>query len=327
MYGRLSDIFGRKITLQVAVALLVLGDLLCSIANTAIQLYAFRALSGIGGGGITNIAMVIVSDIVPLKERGKYQGFISAACSLGNAIGPFVGGGFASSGQWRWLFRTISFSGVLAAIIIHIIVPLKPVDGSVMAKVRMIDYAGILLSSAGTIFLLIPISGGGSTFDWTSSTCLGLLISGVLCLVAFVVVEAWFARLPILPRKSFALNFVDVRANMLEVRLFTMWTPTVVMIISFLIGMIYYGVSGTYRIQAARLQLTITLTEHLLRPNLYAVRARLQRARDRGTRTRIHTSTSRMGHRSGLLCVGDQSLQARHCKSCRLDRSLQSEMC
>ena len=188
--------------MQVAVALLVLGDLLCSIAQTAIQLYAFRALAGIGGGGITNIAMVIVSDIVPLKERGKYQGFISAACSLGNAIGPFVGGGFASSGQWRWLFRTISFTGVLASVIIHIIVPLKPVHGSVMAKIRMIDYAGILLSSAGTVFLLIPISGGGSTFAWNSSISLGLLISGVLCLVAFVMVEAWFAKLPILPCES-----------------------------------------------------------------------------------------------------------------------------
>lgn len=116
----MSDIFGRKNMLQLATALLAIGNLLCSFAQTPIQLYAFRSISGIGGGGVNNIAMVIVrdplfftsnalqvSDLVPLKDRGKYQGLISAATSLGNAIGPFVGGGLASVGQWRWLFRWV----------------------------------------------------------------------------------------------------------------------------------------------------------------------------------------------------------------------------
>ncbi|KAI1365586.1 major facilitator superfamily domain-containing protein [Xylaria arbuscula] len=224
VYGRLSDIFGRKYTLQAALGLLVLGDLLCSVAQTPVQLYAFRAIAGVGGGGVTNIALVIVSDIVPLKERGKYQGFISAATSIGNAIGPFVGGGFASMGNWRWLFRVITIAGAIIIVLIHLIIPLKPTQGSTIAKLKMIDYTGALLSSAGTIFLLVPISGGGSTFPWSGATVITLLILGVISLIAFLFAEGKIAKLPILP-----------------LRLFQMWTPSVIMLQSFLIGMIYYG--------------------------------------------------------------------------------------
>ncbi|KAI0477487.1 major facilitator superfamily domain-containing protein [Xylariaceae sp. FL0804] len=262
VYGRLSDIFGRKVTLQAALLLLVVGDLLCSFAQTPIQLYAFRAISGIGGGGVTNIAMVIVSDIVPLRERGKYQGFVSAACSLGNAVGPFVGGGFASSstgGQWRWLFRFIAASGAVVAAAVHVIVPLRPVDGgrTVAAKLRMIDYAGVLLSSAATFCLLVPISGGGSTFAWSGPVAVALLVVGAACLVGFVVAEAKVARLPILP-----------------LRLFKMWTPTVIMVLSFLMGMIYYGniyyvpiylqyVKGCSSLVSGALMLAYTLPQSL----------------------------------------------------------------
>lgn len=226
VYARLSDIFGRKVTLQAAIFLLALGDLLCSFSQTPIQLYAFRAISGIGGGGVTNIAMVIVSlsfsllntdhflelicnqvsDIVPLKERGKYQGFVSAACSIGNAIGPFVGGGFTSAGQWRWLFRVVAILGLAVSVVIHFIVPLKPVQGSVTAKLKMIDYTGVLVSSTATIFLLVPISGGGSTFPWSSAQMIVLLSMGVVCVIAFVLVEARFAKLPILPCKTLSVE-------------------------------------------------------------------------------------------------------------------------
>lgn len=145
------------------------------------------------------LTSIQVSDIVPLKERGKYQGLVSAACSLGNAIGPFVGGGLADAGQWRWLFRVIAILGALVALVVHLIIPLKPVQGSIAAKMKMIDYTGVLLSSSATIFLLIPISGGGSTFAWSSPTVITLLVSGGVCLAAFLVAEAKIAKLPILP--------------------------------------------------------------------------------------------------------------------------------
>lgn len=92
--------------------------------------------------------------------------------------------------------------GVGISVAIHFIVPLKPVHGSVMKKVKKIDYTGVLLSSAATILILVPISGGGSTFAWDSATTISLLVIGVVCIVGFVLVEARFAALPILPCKQ-----------------------------------------------------------------------------------------------------------------------------
>ncbi|WVQ80580.1 hypothetical protein IAT38_002685 [Cryptococcus sp. DSM 104549] len=224
VYGRLSDIFGRKHMLQIAVLFLALGNLLCSFAQTPVQLYVFRAIAGMGGGGVNGIAMVIVSDIVPLKERGKYQGFVSAATSIGNAIGPFVGGGLASAGQWRWVFRTTTLLGVVVIVLDQFILPLKPVHGSMKTKLLQIDYLGIFLSAAGTVLLLVPISGGGSTFAWDSATVIAMIIVGAGCFAAFVWSQWRVARLPILP-----------------LRLFKDRTTSAVMAQSFFIGFIYYG--------------------------------------------------------------------------------------
>ena len=107
--------------------------------------------------------------------------------------------------QWRWLFRVLAILGAIVAAVIHFIIPLKPVQGSVVAKLKMIDCTGILLSSSATIFLLIPISSGGSTFAWSGSTTIGLLVSGAICVTGFVATEAKVAKLPILPCEPLAV--------------------------------------------------------------------------------------------------------------------------
>ncbi|WVQ92954.1 hypothetical protein IAU59_000015 [Kwoniella sp. CBS 9459] len=224
VYGRLSDIFGRKQMLHVALLFLGVGNLLCGFAKTPVQLYVFRAISGLGGGGVNGIAMTVVSDVVSLKDRGKYQGLISAACSLGSAVGPFVGGGLATAGQWRWLFWMSCPLSLLIIIGTHFILPLKPVTGSVKVKLLQIDYLGIVLSAGGTVLLLVPISGGGSTFSWRSAEVISLLVLGALMTAGFLCCEWRFARLPILP-----------------LRLFKTPTVSVILAQSFLIGVIYYG--------------------------------------------------------------------------------------
>lgn len=207
-----------------------------------------------------------VSDIVPLKERGKYQGLISAATSIGNAIGPFVGGGFSSSqnGMWRWLFRTTCILAVLISVLIHFIIPFKPVTGSAKEKLKKIDYLGVVLSAGMTIMLLVPISGGGSTFEWNSPVVIGLLVAGGVCGLLFILVEWRVARLPILPRKSVAYSIL-LSAYQSIVRLFTMRTPAVVSVQSFFIGMIYFGVRQLLTVYGF-IRLTAypcTCTEHI----------------------------------------------------------------
>ena len=199
VYGRLSDIFGRKNMLQIAVFFLAFGNLLCGFAQTPVQLYVFRAISGMGGGGVNGLALIIVSDLVPLKDRGKYQGYIAAATSFGSAVGPFIGGGLASIGQWRWVFWTTTIVGAVCIVMDYFILPLKPVTGSIKQKLKQIDYLGIFLSAAGTVLLLVPISGGGSTFAWTSALVIGMLVVGAVCMAAFIIVQWRISRLPILP--------------------------------------------------------------------------------------------------------------------------------
>lgn len=106
LYGRLSDIFGRKVVLMACVVFLIVGDLLCGFAQNVIWLYTCRALSGIGGGGISSLVQITASDLVSLKDRGKYQGILSCAIGLGAATGPFIAAGIMknTTDGWRWIF-------------------------------------------------------------------------------------------------------------------------------------------------------------------------------------------------------------------------------
>lgn len=128
--------------------------------------------------------------------------------------------------------------GVLVMVMIHLIIPLKPVTGSMKKKASQIDYLGVFLSAAATVLLLVPISGGGSTFAWNSTVVIVLLIMGALCGVGFVLNEAFVARLPILPRELWCQ-----RITHRSVRLFCHQTPLAVMVQSFFIGIILFGVS------------------------------------------------------------------------------------
>ncbi|KAF4448574.1 MFS transporter [Fusarium austroafricanum] len=199
LYGRLSDIYGRKAIFISAVLLLSLADLLCGLSVNATMFYVFRGIAGIGIGGVTNLAMIIVSDVVTLEQRGKYQGITGSMVGLGSVVGPFLASAFATKATWRGFFWLLAPLGAVNAILAYLYLPSKGRKSPFLENAKKIDWAGSFTSTAGTILLFIPISGGGAYFAWNSSLVISLLAIGSVCLIVFVFVEWKFAKLPMMP--------------------------------------------------------------------------------------------------------------------------------
>lgn len=199
LYGRLSDIFGRKIVYLSALGLLCIADLLCGLSQNAPMFYVFRGLAGVAGGGVTSLTMIIVSDIVTLEKRGKYQGILGASLGVGNVIGPFIGAAFTMRSTWRGFFWLIAPLAACSIVVGYFIIPDNARKGDFRQKLRNIDYYGIVSSSIGVIFLLIPISGGGSYFEWDSPMVISMLVIGGVSLIGFILIEWKVSLLPMLP--------------------------------------------------------------------------------------------------------------------------------
>ncbi|KAJ5618422.1 Major facilitator superfamily domain general substrate transporter [Penicillium herquei] len=205
LYGRVSDISGRKPVLLISLGCIMVGDLLSGWAQSPVWLYVTRALSGVGAGGISSLVSIIVSDLVSLRERGKYQGFVSIAIGAGAVTGPFLAAGVIARGHegWRWAFWVPSILAFICMFLLLFLLPLKPVMGGWRSKVRQIDLSGVFLSTIGIVFLLIPISSGGDTWPWMSPLIIVLLALGVISIASFILVEGFRARLPIMPLALF----------------------------------------------------------------------------------------------------------------------------
>lgn len=166
LYGRLSDVFGRKVVFITAVLLLCFGDLLCSLSRNAVMFYIFRGVAGIGGGGVQNLSNIIISDIVTLEQRGKVQGVTGAVVGLGNVVGPFIAAGMMHQTSWRAFFWLISPLSFCTAVLAYFFLPSKPATVGFWEGMSKIDWMGTVMSGAGIILLLIPISGGMLIFPW-----------------------------------------------------------------------------------------------------------------------------------------------------------------
>ncbi|KAL5335870.1 major facilitator superfamily domain-containing protein [Aspergillus crustosus] len=207
LYGRLSDIFGRKIVYLCALGLLCVADLLCGLSQNAAMFYVMRGLAGVAGGGISSLAMIIVSDVVTLEQRGKYQGILGAALGIANVVGPFVAAAFILHSTWRGFFWMLAPLAACSIVVGYFLIPdsnaKNEKEEGLGVKLKRIDYAGIVASSIGIIFLLIPISGGGSYFEWDSPMVIAMLAIGGVSLVAFFFIEWKVAILPMLPMEFF----------------------------------------------------------------------------------------------------------------------------
>ncbi|KAJ3415401.1 hypothetical protein HDV05_004995 [Chytridiales sp. JEL 0842] len=199
LYGKLADIFGRKAVIIFAIAIFELGSAICGAATSMTMLIVGRAVAGIGGGGIFSLVLIIISDIVSIQDRGKYQGIIGAVFGIASIIGPLMGGAFSDSISWRWCFYINLPVGVITLVTIILYLNFPSPEGSVSEKFRRIDWLGSFLCLATVLSLITPIQLGGSQWAWNSPQVITLLCLSLPLLAAFVYVEAKVATDPIIP--------------------------------------------------------------------------------------------------------------------------------
>ena len=197
LYGKFGDLFGRRIVLQVAIVLFLIGSALCGVVQDMTWLIVMRALQGLGGGGLMVSSIAAIGDVVPPAERGRYQGLFGAVFGLSTVIGPLLGGYIVEHFSWRWIFYLNLPLGVLAMIVLGLV--FKPHARHIDHK---IDYAGAIFMAAGLTCVILFTSEGGTTLPWSSVELWLLLILGIVLLVGFVFEERTAAE-PIMPLELF----------------------------------------------------------------------------------------------------------------------------
>ncbi len=193
LYGKLGDQLGRKRVLQSAVVLFLLGSALCGLAGSMIELIAFRAVQGLGAGGLIVLVQASVGDIVSPRERGRYQGLFGAVFGVASVAGPLLGGLIVEHLSWRWIFYVNIPIGILALAVLSATLP----DSGVRER-RTIDYLGAALIAAGVSCFVLVASLGGTTWKWGSAEVVLVSLLGVALLIAFAAVERRAAE-PVLP--------------------------------------------------------------------------------------------------------------------------------
>ena len=191
IYGKLSDIFGRKVIFLVGVVLFLIGSAASGAAQTMVQLVAFRAFQGIGAAALMPIAMAVIGDIFTPRERGRWQGVTGAVFGLTAVIGPAVGGWITDNSSWRWVFYVNLPFGLIALLVLIFLMPSLRSQRTEKAR---IDYLGAALLIIGTVPFLLGFTWAGSQYAWLSPQIIGLFAAAIVFLTTFLLYETRLER-------------------------------------------------------------------------------------------------------------------------------------
>jgi EmrB/QacA subfamily drug resistance transporter len=200
LWGKISDLYGRKMIFQAAIITFLVGSLLSGLAQSIEQLIAFRAVQGLGGGGLFALALATMGDIVPPRERGRYGGYFGAVFGTSSVLGPVLGGFFADGPGWRWIFFVNIPIGMVALVVTTVALRIPHTR-----RDHTIDYLGAATIVAAVSSLLLYTTWAGPDHGWGSALGLGLLVGGIVLAALFVLVELRAVE-PILPMELFRLS-------------------------------------------------------------------------------------------------------------------------
>ncbi len=198
IYGKLGDLYGRKRIFQAAIGIFLAGSALCGISQNMLELTGFRGLQGLGAGGLMVTALAIIGDVVPPRERGRYQGYMGGVFAIASVIGPLVGGFLTQQASWRWVFYVNLPVGAVALAVIAVVLQDDPAE----RKSHRIDYEGAAALAVGAGMLTLGLTWGGTQYPWSSWQVVGSFLLGVVGVLAFLAIERR-ALEPLIPLRLF----------------------------------------------------------------------------------------------------------------------------
>src|SRR6476620_7149617 len=191
--GKLGDLYGRKIVLQGALVVFLVGSALCGLAHDMTQLILFRGVQGIGGGALMVSTQAVIGDVVSPRERGRYAGLMGAVFGISTVVGPLVGGLIVDHLSWQWIFYVNLPIGIVAFVVLQLVL-----QASTRKVEHAVDYVGMALLAGGLTSLVLYTSLGGTTYGWWSTPMIALLAASIVLSIAFVLVEHTAAE-PLVP--------------------------------------------------------------------------------------------------------------------------------